>query len=263
MLNLNPDDFLLKPALATIHCEPDWKWKKRDHPMPNYDLFYVWSGEGTVVLNKKSYKVGKGHCFLFCPGDDTEAIHNPQNPFVLTYIHFDLVNEPRLIPGSHRILADPISFESLLSRYVRLFLVKTYGAEIEGKLILKQLMIHLLREEHCESQDEQDISSRRLAETIREIANYIQQHPGEPHTVESLAERAHLSERYFSQKFKQIIGHTVKSYVVHCRIKRAEHLLHFTGLTVTEAAHALGYRDLHYFSRQFKQYTGRNPSEIR
>ncbi len=262
MLYLNPEEFLLKPALATIHCEPNWMWKKRDEPMPNFDLFYVWSGEGTVKLNKKSYHVGKGHCFLFKPGDETEATHNPQNPLVLTYIHFDIAETPSLIPSSHRILENTISFESLLTQYVRLFLVKTYGAEIEGKLILKQLMIHLLREEQ-EKKEVLGSTSNSLLETIREIANYIQQHPGEPHTIETLSERANLSQRYFSQKFKEIIGHTVKSYIVYTRIKRAEHLLHFTGMSVTETANALGYNDLHFFSRQFKQYTGKNPSEIR
>ena len=39
MLDLNPDQFILKPAFATIHCEPTWKWKKRDKPFPNHDLF--------------------------------------------------------------------------------------------------------------------------------------------------------------------------------------------------------------------------------
>ncbi|KZE39878.1 hypothetical protein AV656_00905 [Bhargavaea cecembensis] len=263
MLEINPEDFDLKPAMATIHCEPDWSWKRRNQPMPNFDLFYVWNGAGTVLLNKKTYEVEKGHCFLFRPGDEIEAFHDAQNPLVLTYIHFDLANNPRLLPGPHRVLGDPISFESLLSRYVRLFLVHTYGAETEGKLILKQLMIHLLREEHESLSKVMNRSSRQLEESILEIANYIRQHPAEPHTVRDLAERAHLSERYFSRKFKQIIGHTVKSYVVHCRIKRAEHLLHFTGMNVTEAARALGYRDLHFFSRQFKQYTGKNPSDIR
>jgi AraC-like DNA-binding protein len=262
MLYLNPDDFLLKPALATIHCEPNWKWRKREKPMPNYDLFYVWNGEGTVKLNQKSYKAGKGHCFLFKPGDETEATHNPQAPLVLTYIHFDIAEAAQLIPASHRILENTISFESLLTQYVRLFLVETYGAEMEGKLILKQLMIHLLREDQ-EMRGDMDGTSNNLTETIREIANYIKQHPGKPHTIESLSARANLSQRYFSQKFKEIIGHTVKSYIVLSRVKRAEHLLHFTGMTVTEAAKALGYNDLHFFSRQFKQYTGKNPSEIR
>lgn len=262
MLYLNPECYILKPALATIHCEPNWKWKKRDQPMPNYDLFYVWNGEGELVLNGEPYKIEKGHCFLFKPGDETTATHNPQNPLVVTYIHFDVMEIPRLTPSSHRVVDNRISFESLLTQYVRLFLIKPYSAEIEAKLILKQLVIHLLREEK-EKQEEVEGASNNLLETIREIANFIQQHPGKPHTIESLAARADLSERYFSQKFKQIIGHPVKSYIVHSRIKRAEHLLHFTGMTVTETASTLGYNDLHFFSRQFKKYTGKSPSQIR
>jgi len=77
-------------------------------------------------------------------------------------------------------------------------------------------------------------TSNKLLETIREIANYIQQNPGLPHTINSLTERANLSQRYFSQNFKQVIGHTVNSYIVYSRIKLAEHLLRSTGITVTE-----------------------------
>lgn len=262
MLYLNPENFILKPGFATIHCEPNWQWKKRDKPFSNYDLFYVWSGQGTLVLNKKSYILQKGSCFLFKPGDGTTATHNPQNPLVLTYIHFDVKEEQKMIPQTYRIVQNTFSFESLLTRYVRLLLVKTYGAEIEAKLILKQLMIHLLREEQ-EQIEHMPASSNSLLETVREIANYVHQHPGDAHSIESLAARANLSPRYFSKKFKEIIGQTVRSYIIRSRIERAEHLLHFTGMTVTETADALGYTDLHFFSRQFKKYTGKNPSEIR
>ncbi|MFK2827168.1 AraC family transcriptional regulator [Bacillus sp. B190/17] len=262
MLYINPDQFILKPSFATIYCEPNWKWRKRDQPMPNYDLFYIWNGEGTVILNGKSYQVEKGHCFLFKPGDLITAAHKPQRPLKLTYIHFDVTEVPRFVPPSHRIIDNTIHFESLLTQYVRLFLVKTFGADIEAKLILKQLMIHLLREEQ-EKEKLMEDTSHHLLETIRETANYIQQHPGKPHTIESLATRANLSQRYFSEKFKQIIGQTVKSYIVYTRIKRAEHLLHSSGMTVTEAAYALGYNDPHFFSRQFKKYTGKNPSDVR
>ncbi|MBP2243042.1 AraC-like DNA-binding protein [Cytobacillus eiseniae] len=262
MLHLNPEAFILKPAFATIHCEPNWQWRKRDLPLPNYDLFYVWSGKGTVTLNGKEYEIQKGSCFLFKPGDWTTATHERQSPLVLSYIHFDIDEIPEFMPKSYRIVQDRIPFESLLTRYVRLFLFKTFGAEIEAKLILKQLMIHLLREEREMIQRLEHVSNDIL-ETIREIANFIQQHPGNSHSIESLANRANLSPRYFSQKFKEIIGHTVTNYIIRSRIDRAEHLLHNMGMTVTEAADALGYKDLHFFSRQFKKYTGKNPSEIR
>lgn len=262
MLYLNPESFILKSSFATIHCDSNWKWRKRDRPLPNYDLFYVWSGKGELILNGKSYLLEKGHCFLFKPGDVTTATHHPQNPLVLTYIHFDIEEIPKIIPDSHRIIDNTIGFETLLSQYVRLLLINAYGAEIEAKLILKQLLIRLLREE-LENKEQVEISSNNLLEKISEVANYIQQHPGKPHTIQSLAARANLSERYFSQKFKEITRQTVKNYIVHSRIQRAEHLLHYTGMTVTETASALGYKDLHFFSRQFKKYTGKNPSELR
>lgn len=262
MLNMNPEQFVLKPVFATIHCDSNWRWKRREIPLPNYDLFYIWNGEGTVILNEKKYHVEKGSCFLFKPGDRPAAEHNPQFPLVLSYIHFDLLNDPEMLPNTFRKVEHTVCFESLLTRYVRLLLVKSFGAEIEAKLILKQLLIQLLREER-EQLVYHETTSHSILETIREIANYVRQHPGDEHSVISLATRANLSPRYFSQKFKEIIGQTVRSYIIFARIERAEHLLHSTGMTVTEVAEALGYNDLHFFSRQFKKYTGRNPSQLR
>ncbi|OKP99734.1 AraC family transcriptional regulator [Paenibacillus sp. P46E] len=261
MLHASPSSFVILPALAKIVCEPGWKWQKREKPLQNYDLFYVWSGEGTVVRRGVPYQVGKGSCFLFRPGDHTSATHNPQKPLVLTYIHFDVTESVTDIPEPYRELSETVEFEHLLARYVRLFLVKTFAAEEEGQLILKQLMIHLLREDQVMPVERH--VSNQLAEVIHEVANYVSQHPGAVHRVEDLAARAGLSPRYFSIKFKEITGSSVQSYVIRTRIERAQHLLLYAGMNVTEVADALGYRDIFFFSRQFKQHTGKSPSEIR
>lgn len=262
MLHTSPDHFVLKPYFATIHCEPNWAWRKGRPPMPNYDLFYVWSGHGEMTLNGTRYALRPHTCFLFRPGDVNNATHRPDHPLVLTYIHFDLATPPAQILAPHRVVKDFITLETLLSRYVNLFLTDVYGAEVEAKLILKQAMIHLLREEQ-EAAMEQSEGKRKQDEAILEVANYVRVHPGFPHSVEQLAMRANMSPKLFSQRFKEKMGQTLRSYIVESRIKRAEHLLHFTGMSVTETAYALGYNDMHFFSRQFKQYTGRNPSEIR
>jgi len=261
MLELSPTSYKLLPWFAKISCEPGWKWQYREKPLANYDLFYVWSGEGELILNGKTYELGKGSCFLFRKGDHTSATHNPQKPLVLTYIHFDVSEPAEQVPVPHRVIEDRFDFEHLLSRYVRLFLIKTYAAEIEAQLILKQLMIHLLRLDRDEPVERK--ASNQLTESIREVANYIQQHPGIVHRVEDLGKRAGLSSRYFSIKFKEIIGVSVQTYMIRARIERAQHLLLHEGMNVTEVADALGYRDIFFFSRQFKQYTGKSPSEIR
>jgi AraC family transcriptional regulator of arabinose operon len=261
MLNVSPESFVLLPYFAKTVCEPGWKWQKREKPLENYDLFYVWSGEGEVVLNDVPYAVGKGSCFLFRPGDYTSATHRPQKPLVLTYIHFDVSEPVSLVPEPYRTIEDTFEFENLLSRYVRLFLVKTFAAEEEARLILKQLMIHLLRHDRDEPVERK--ASNQLTESIHEVANYIRQHPGIQHRVDDLAARAGLSSRYFSIKFKELIGTSVQTYMIRSRIERAQHLLLHAGMNVTEVADTLGYRDIFFFSRQFKQYTGKSPSEIR
>lgn len=261
MLHVSPSSFILKPAFAKIVCEPGWKWHKRDKPLANYDLFYVWSGEGTVNLHDKSIPVSKGSCFLFRSGDHPSATHNPQHPLVLTYIHFDLDEPVSEVPGAYRKLEDTLDFEYMLSRYVRLFLIKAYAFEEEARLILKQLLIYLLREERYVPVEKK--VSNQLTEIILEVANYVVQQPGLPHKVDSLAARAGLSPRYFSIKFKELIGMPVQAYIIKSRIERAQHLLLHAGMNVTEVADVLGYKDIFFFSRQFKQHTGKSPSEIR
>ncbi|WP_409341863.1 helix-turn-helix domain-containing protein [Paenibacillus sp. MBLB4367] len=278
MLNVSPGDFVVKSAFAKIVCEPAWKWQKREKPLQNYDLFYVWSGEGEVVLNGIPHDVRNGSCFLFRPGDETTATHNAQKPLVLTYIHFDILTVPLEVPKPYRVLPEPESteVERLLTRYVRLFLGEGFAAKEEAQLVLKQLMIHLLRHDRNEADDKgieglaplqrskrPGEGSIQQKEAIREVANYVQLHAGKPHRLEDLAARANLSPRYFSAKFKELIGESVQDYVIRTRLERAEHLLRYAGMSVSEVAGALGYRDVFFFSRQFKQHTGKSPSELR
>jgi len=49
-------------------------------------------------------------------------------------------------------------------------------------------------------------------------------------------------------------------YLIQARIDRAHQLLSETDMAVGTVAAALGYSDVAYFSRQYKQYTGVPPS---
>jgi AraC family transcriptional regulator of arabinose operon len=96
-----------------------------------------------------------------------------------------------------------------------------------------------------------------------ESANYIREHLAVWYRVIDLANRSQLSPRYFSAKFKELLGITVQEYQVQCRLEKAEFLLHYGGMSVTETSNALGYKDVYYFSKQFKKHFGKNPSDIR
>ncbi|QGQ96715.1 AraC family transcriptional regulator [Paenibacillus psychroresistens] len=262
MIYLPEAAYLPTPFYSKIKCEPTWKWPQRELPLSNYDLFYVWEGTGEVIVNGTSYSVGKGSCFLFKPGDYTSASHDKQHPLVLTYIHFNFLEQPNLIPSTYRQLSNLTEIETLLSRYVHARLSALFGSEVEANLILKQLMIQLLRYDQLEL-DVKPKTSLVLYDRILEIANYMREHSANWFSIEELANRAQLSPRYFSAKFKEIMGVNARDYEIRSRIERAEFLLHYGGLTVSETADALGYKDVYFFSKQFKKHFGKNPSAIR
>ncbi len=249
-----------------VTCEPGWKWDLRNQPLTDFDLWYAWSGEGEMSVNgEPPIPVQAGSCFLFRPGDRTYATHDPAKPLTVTFLHFDWEPAVReLMPRRYRRIHNPIWLEAMLNQYVELFYQEEYRIQEEAAMLLKLLLLHLDREDRRELDDGAgDHSRRQLAVRIRETAHWIRQSPGSLHTLAALAERAGLSPRYFSIVFRQIMGETAESFVIRTKVERAVHLLRHNGMNVTEVADALGYANIHFFSKQFKQRTGFTPSQIR
>ncbi|MBD2844246.1 helix-turn-helix transcriptional regulator [Paenibacillus sp. IB182496] len=249
-----------------VYCERDWKWDTRGRPFADWDLWYVWSGAGELERCGEVRSVGPGSCYLLRPGDETRGAHDPARPLTVSYIHF------RIAPpeGSAAHLDGPIryeveeraAFEGDLTRYVE---AMDAGRRSEARLLLGLLLLQL-RRETSQPQEEpapRPERSRSLARTMREVMRYVRQFPSAPHSVETLADRARLSPRYFSRRFRAYSGQTVEAFVIGVRIARAEQLLRHYGMNVSETAAALGYSNVYYFSRQFKRYRGVAPSALR
>lgn len=234
-------------------------------PFQDFDFWYVWNGEGEVTLNNKQYQVRSGDCFLFKPGDLSSAKHNPNRPLTVTYIHFSAHGDadpglPLSLPSV--VHFDPAEFhEAYLDRFVHVRLTEAFGHEEEAVALLKLLLL-LYERQTPAHQTIGDPARRSMNRVMMDIAAHIRQDPGRQHSIQELAKLAHLSVRYFSLKFKEIMGQTIESYLIQQRIERATYLLKL-GMNVGEVAEALGYRSIYFFSRQFKKVTGTNPSELR
>ncbi|SFL25329.1 two-component system, response regulator YesN [Paenibacillus sp. 1_12] len=98
---------------------------------------------------------------------------------------------------------------------------------------------------------------------FEEIEAFIQAHYGEDITLQSIAERHHMSESYFSRLFKKQVGTSFLEYVTHIRIRHAKELLTNPRLKIYEVSVQVGYQDSRYFSQIFRKYTGDTPTEFR
>lgn len=81
--------------------------------------------------------------------------------------------------------------------------------------------------------------------TLGEIARQVGMHPG-----------------YFSERFHKHAGMTFGRFIAGLRVERAQQLLEFTSLPVSEVAFASGFRSLSQFNRTFKQITGCAPGSM-
>lgn len=82
-------------------------------------------------------------------------------------------------------------------------------------------------------------------------------------SVNSVAEDVHLSPVYLTTAFKEDTGRTVKRVLTDVRIEAAKRLLQSTNLPVAEVAAQSGYDNANYFSKLFRQETGKTPNEFR
>ena len=98
---------------------------------------------------------------------------------------------------------------------------------------------------------------------IRLVKKYVEEHFGEPLTLEEVSQIADLSPTYLSTLFKKDTGITFLEYLSKVRMDMAKKLLKETNDTVADICGKVGYSDVRYFTKSFTKYAGLKPKEYR
>lgn len=97
---------------------------------------------------------------------------------------------------------------------------------------------------------------------LKRVAPYIETNYTDHNLcVESVAQALDLNVRYMSSVFTRIYGYTVLDHIHQTRIRVAVQLLE-AGVSVKDAAEAVGYNSLTTMYRAFKKYRGITPASI-
>jgi AraC-like DNA-binding protein len=98
---------------------------------------------------------------------------------------------------------------------------------------------------------------------VRNALLYIEKNYTHQIKLGDVARANAMSKYHFSRIFRQNTGVSFKEYLNARRIERAKYLMRHEEMNVTQAAFAVGFNDLSYFSRLFQTKEGRPPSEYR
>lgn len=77
---------------------------------------------------------------------------------------------------------------------------------------------------------------------------------------EDFAEKMHLSRMQLHRKLKSLLGVSATEFIRNERLKVAAGLLKNNQLTISEVAYTVGFNDVGYFSKSFKEVYGLSPS---
>jgi transcriptional regulator GlxA family with amidase domain len=129
--------------------------------------------------------------------------------------------------------------------------------------IARHLVVFLRRPGNQAQFSAQLAAQTAQREPLREVQQWITEHPDDDLTVESLAARARLSPRHFARAFQAETGMTPGRYVDRVRLEHARRLLEDTADGIQEISRASGYGTPEAMRRAFVKALGAAPAEYR
>lgn len=236
-----------------------WRWHAEIEN--HYNFWLSLQGSGSITCDGQYYNLQPGMCFIFKPGQKVDARHLSGECITRFSAHF----VPLTI--GHHGKAEVCTMDSVASQ---LGDIKAVRKKID------KIICELINPEP----DEQ-LLTRRVYDLIKMVAlsentitgdespgvakavEYIQRSFCKAIVMDELARDCGMSRSHFDREFSRIVGMPPKRYHLKCRLAEAMRLLKGSTLTVTEISNLLGYQDVYFFSRQFKQNFGVPPSEYR
>jgi transcriptional regulator GlxA family with amidase domain len=134
----------------------------------------------------------------------------------------------------------------------------------ETALTVARHLVVFLRRPGNQSQFSAQLSAQTARRApLRDVQQWVVEHPGDDLCVEKLAARARLSPRHFARAFQAETGTTPGRYVDSVRLEHARRLLEDTADGVQQIARASGYGTPEAMRRAFVKALGAAPAEYR
>ncbi|HIW34824.1 MAG TPA: helix-turn-helix domain-containing protein [Candidatus Paenibacillus intestinavium] len=115
---------------------------------------------------------------------------------------------------------------------------------------LSQSLLHNKKEKHS-------------ASIIDTVKKYVQDDLHQNITLKKISSMLHFNCAYLGQKFRLHENMSFNEYLLQQRMEKAKFLLKKTDMKIYEIANEVGYREIDWFYKKFKQYTGLSSNEYR
>lgn len=237
-------------------------------------LIYVIDGCIYVTEGDTDYEVNAGELLILKSGVHHFGKKKIQKGTKWIFVHFRISADCNASPfypdasplgaydaTAESILTLPKFLDSVSARFekeLKTFIEYAQSDDAYKKWFINQRLFLLLSSLAVSTQG----FSNNLTLSDR-ICRYLSDNIGVPFNSENIEKRFYLSYKYMSHLFKKEKGVTMQQYHNSVRMDEACRLLCSTLMSIGEIADKLGFSDVLYFSRCFRNYTGKSPSAYR
>ncbi|WP_051318530.1 helix-turn-helix transcriptional regulator [Cohnella thermotolerans] len=150
--------------------------------------------------------------------------------------------------------------DSCLAKYAKVRVRIGIGDPMDTFLDLNKSLAAALHAVECRS-------SRCAADAthpfVEEAKALLRRNCGDGVSLKSIAKQLFVNPAYLGRLFKSYAAVSFNDYLVQVRMEKAKELLMTTDMKIYEIAHEVGYRQLDWFYKKFKEYTGYSAKEFK
>ncbi len=229
----------------------------------NLELQICTQGSGSVMLDGKRYSFEKDDVVavnasvLHYTGTETEL------RYTCLIVSSDFCRYVGLDPTG--TFFEPIFRDGDIARlfYELAEIYKSDNTPCRNMRLSKTLLEILIRlsERHTVQIKEKDGDSRRF-DTVKTVISYIRENYRQRITVDEIAKEVLYDKYALCRDFKRLTGQTLIENLNNYRCIKALDLL-CAGYGVADAASLCGFENPSFFTRIFKRYMGKLPSECK
>ncbi|HWT35287.1 MAG TPA: helix-turn-helix domain-containing protein [Paraburkholderia sp.] len=238
-------------------------------------ILYIRNGSGHVVIESEKHAFSPPcvvvlpaqtvHGFVFSPDIDGLVITAAQRALE----SISKAVSPGLLPVIQRAGVIPVKASAGDDTLMPLFtlLEQEYRGNARGHIaagmsLLIALFVQVARLSDAAALPATSAVADRRSGQIKRFRELVATHFREHQPVEFYAEKLGITTAQLSRICRDELGHSPMSLVNEHLIREAQRDLVYSGLTIKQIAHALGFEDAAYFSRYFRKQTGATPKEF-
>jgi len=107
------------------------------------------------------------------------------------------------------------------------------------------------------------MNSTEMNNPVASVKKIVAEHFAEHLNLKSIAMQIHINPAYLGQMFRMAEGISFNDYLLKVRIEASKTLLKYSDKKVYEIAFEVGYKEIDWFYKKFKEFTGISASEFR